>query len=341
MDRIKRRTRADRLSTELRSGKRRLGRWIYLSLLALLGLWLLNFLFGDYVYLQAEGIVTQPKQNVGSPNIATVDELFVDKGDRVEAGDTILQLSSQQALQEIANLSTRLSEIEVRRQKLASRRKELDTLKPIAGDRAEALARLRKRREEAISKGLETERNLHDLIQAEYDAVARRMELRAERDTVEQERAALGRIADRLERVLERIESAYNDGRVQAPVDGRIANLETAAGSVVRPGDALMEIIHGEPFVLGYIESGALYQIREDQRVLVRNGVRTIQGRVSEILPISEQLPPEFQRAFSPARRSQVIRVRLDTDEAPPTYSRVEIVAANTWWRSVLRYLPW
>ncbi len=322
MKRIKRRIRTDRLGTEL-------------------GLWLLNFLFGDYVYLQADGIVTQPKQNVDSPNIATVDELLVDNGDQVTVGDVLLRLTSQQVLKEVVKLSTRISEIKVRREKLASRQRELKALQPIVDDRANALERLRSQREQAISKGLETKREFHGLIQAEYDAVARRMELRAELGTVEHEREALGGILDDLVTVRERMESAYKDGRVLADVDGRIAQLETAAGSVVRPGDPLMKIIHGEPFVLGYIDSGARYQVHEGQQVLVRNGRTTIHGRVTEILAISEQLPPEFQRAFSPARRSQVIRVQLNTNEPPPTYSRVEIVAANSWWRSVLRLLPW
>lgn len=341
MRRIRQATRVDRLSSQKRSGGIQIGRWIYLALLVALGLWLLDFVFGDYFYLQANGLVTRETRNIGSPNIATVDRLLVKEGDRVKAGQHIATLSSQQAVQEIANLSTRVAELEMRGASLRSRQKELEELVPVAKKRFEAIERLRQRREQAIERGLETERQLHDLMQAEYDAIDERAELVAESKTVQREASAVDRILSRLNGVLNRLEGAYNEGALYAPVTGRVGKLEVSRGSVVRPGNTLMDIVHGKPYVLGYVESGALFEVEQGQQVRLRTGLSTFRGEVAEILPISARLPEQFQQTFRPPQRSQVIRIRLLSDEAPPTYSRVEIVAASGWWRAISAWMPW
>jgi hypothetical protein len=61
-------------------------------------------------------------------------------------------------------------------------------------------------------------------------------------------------------------------------------------------------------------------------KVVVRWGVRALTGRIQTIEPVAAALPKEFQKAFKPVEREQILRVQLDqTADMPPLFAKVRL----------------
>jgi hypothetical protein len=87
-----------------------------------------------------------------------------------------------------------------------------------------------------------------------------------------------------------------------------------------------VEIMTGPRFILAYANPGGLYHIATGDGVIATYGLRTLEGKIDTILPISANLPQEFQKAFRPKDRAQVIRISIrDETRAPPLLAKVEV----------------
>jgi multidrug resistance efflux pump len=330
MRRLRKRVRHDRLHTELRNDRGRLGRWIYLTLLGLLLAYLLNLFLGDLVYLSAEGMVTRDRHVVSLGFPATVGDLRVAEGERVEAGELLLSVDSIPILQDIAELSARLGEFRARRQELVARRLVIEETLPVARDHAAAVSELLSSREGALREGLTTNTTLHELFRADYANRKEVAELAAELEALDLEIEGLMEIIDEFSASLERLESRYDNGRVRAPRAGIVADLQVSAGSGVREDQPLMDLLVGESYVLAYIRPGAMYEVRVGDPVQLQYGVVELAGRISATFPLSVQLPSEFQRAFQPQERSQVVRVKIEDDRIPPVFTKVTVKSSHS-----------
>jgi len=335
VQRIRAKSRFDHMRTEIRAGGTRMGRWIYLGLIVLLVLWLLDTAFGHYLYLRAEGLVTQDKHVIAISNIATVDSLYVEEGQDVSKDQSLAKITSFPIVQQIANLSTKLADIRSRQLELMARRSVLEKVTPLAEKRVEAMAQLLSTEESAIRRGLTTTSKLHELLQDEFDSILEYERMRAEVENIGKELRELETIAKRLTHTLDQIQHAYADGIVTAPVHGKIANLTASRGSVVSADNPLMEVLMGRPYVLAYVKPGALYNVNGGENVALRYGLSTIRGRIATILPFSAKVPNEFQRVFRPQERSQIIRIELEDSAHPPTYTKVEVVSGSILWNKL------
>jgi multidrug resistance efflux pump len=94
------------MSTEIRKRKRSIGPYVYLGILFAFALWVVDVLFGDMIYVRADGIVLQDKVVVATEFIGTVTALAVDDGSRVIKGQPIAQLQSQEVDERLAKLSS-------------------------------------------------------------------------------------------------------------------------------------------------------------------------------------------------------------------------------------------
>lgn len=335
MKRIRAKRRIDRLRTETRASGTNWGRWVYLGLVALLALWLLDTAFGQYIYLRAEGMVTQDKHVVAMSNIATVEAIHVEEGQQVSGGELLAKVTSFPIVQQIANLSTKLADIHARQLELKARRLVLHTILPVAKRRVEAMERLRSNEESAIARGLTDTRKLNELLQDEFASILDSERMQAEVGTIDGQLRDLESMATRLTQTLDQIDAAYEDGVIRSPVDGRVVNITASLGSVLSVDDSLMEVLTGEAYVLAYIKPGTLYSVHGGENVTLRYGLSKAQGRVEAILPFSAKLPNEFQRTFRPRERSQIARIELESDDRPPTYTKVEVVSASILWHEL------
>jgi hypothetical protein len=98
---------------------------------------------------------------------------------------------------------------------------------------------------------------------------------------------------------------------------------------VTQGGDYVLDLHVGTPFVLAYLDTGTLYSVQLGERVRVSDGFRDGWGRVSRIYPVADQLPAEFQKAFKPRGRNQVVRVDFEGNRSLPLQSKVSVRSAS------------
>ena len=87
---------------------------------------------------------------------------------------------------------------------------------------------------------------------------------------------------------------------------------------MARAGDPLIEIYSDNRYVLAYVPTGGLYRLAIGDEVEITAGLRTVRGSIKRVQPYAAALPREFQRAFTPVDRQQVIRVEFSSGEVPP-----------------------
>lgn len=337
MRRLRSRPRVHRLTTEQRFGRGiQWSRWIYIALLLALFGWIFDTLVGSYLYLDAEGLVTQERRSVAASNMATVDTVRIEEGQVVEARAPLVRIHSFEVLRQIASLSERLAKLEAEKARLVAASAVAERMLPVARQRTETIRELRENEDQALKRGLTSNRNLRELIKDEYEGRISYERMLAEQRSQRRERREIERLIGRLSATLEQLQTAYSDGMVRAPAAGRVANLTVNAGDVVKPGDALMDILTGRPYVLAYVQPGTLYQLHIGDAVRVQYGLSAVSGRISDILPLSSELPDEFQRTFRPRDRSQVIRIEFTEGPPPPTFTKVVIESGEPFLKRVL-----
>ncbi len=318
--------RIDTLRTEVRPRKRgRVGRYVYLTMLAGFALLLFDLLAGDLIYLRGDGMVAQNIAIVGPEYSGTVLSVDVALGDQVKQGQTVAVLRSHEMLKDLAELAAQVVSAETHLSELRIRRRKLASLIPAAQQRVETTREHRERIEGLRQSGLATMKGAASAEADAYKALEELKELEADADLVEAEFAKFQQIAQRAQRALTEIEAVYGDGVLRAAESGLVGNVMVAPGEGVKQGQSLMEVFHGPLHVLAYVPVGALYDVAPGDEVVIRFGFQTLAGQVEARQPLAYRLPQEFQRQFRTVERKQLVRVRLSDDVVPPLFTEVEV----------------
>ena len=118
-----------------------------------------------------------------------------------------------------------------------------------------------------------------EVAQARYEAAREAAALRAEAASLESEKTALEGNISRSVGALEKARQTYRDGAIVASVGGTVGAKVVPAGTVLRPGEALADIYHGDKYVIAYLPTSRLYPIAIGKPVIVTDGVnRPAQG---------------------------------------------------------------
>ena len=133
---LKRRIRPDNIPNELRVSRGSTGRVVYLVLLAVFGLAVANYLFGDFVLLRADGLVLRDKNVVATTYIARVERVDVKEGQFVEKSAPLLKVQSLELLERLADLSTKRAELVAKVTDFKIRTERSTELLPLAERRA-------------------------------------------------------------------------------------------------------------------------------------------------------------------------------------------------------------
>ncbi len=334
MKSLRKHQRVDNLANEVRNTGHEVGRYVYITILVILFIWIADTFFGDYLIFRAEGLVLKERHSAAVGYTADVKEVFVVEGGTIKKGDPVVRVSSVQILEQITNLSTKLAGLEAQQLELQSRHKIAKQLLPYAEKRARDMNKLRKTEEKAIKDGLASYRGLSELLEDEYNSLMQLQQLKSEDTTLEEQITGIKRIISSLQSTLDEVEANYGQGLIKAPEDSIIAKVSVNPGSVIRTGDTMVQMLSGASYILAYIQPGALYEIEEGKEVTIFYGVNDLEGVITEIYPVSAQLPAEFQHNFRPRDRSQIIRISITENSGiiPATYTKVRVVAAGKFW---------
>lgn len=327
--RLRRRPRYDALQNETRKRGRSWGRWIYLGLVGVFVVWLFDIFLGDLVYFRADGLVMRDRVVLATQYTASVRQLPVEEGGRVRKGELIADLVSQSVEESLAKLASDVADLLTRSTQLTTRKQVIDAIAPMAKRRLAEAQEARRRSESDGSRGLYTVDRRHTLLENVIKGATSMAEIDAERRAMEVDLPKLKAAVDAAVQAMARLKAIYGDGQVRSSVEGVVGHLHVSRGSVVKPGDPLMEIFHGKPYVLAYVPEGALYRLEVGDRVEVEIGFESYSGTIGQIYPVTSQLPREFADTFRKAPRAQVIRIEFAGSTYPTLFARTRVSAAG------------
>jgi multidrug resistance efflux pump len=323
--RLRRRVPADTLHSDPRASRGRIGRWVYLALIVAFFAWLADLFMGSLLRLRADGLVVADQVSVAVPFPAQVVDTAVAAGASVAAGEPVARVASVSLAQDIALLTARNADLLVRRLELERQSRVANAVLPVARHRAgEAEAALEKiegyrgKGDIGLSLWMQTLRD-------RFETRERVAELGASLDVAEGALTAVGGAIEDAASALADLRRAYNDGVVRAPIAGTAGLLVARAGEVVAPGQPLMILYRPERYVLAYIETGGLYTVEAGDPVELASGFAQTTGTITEVLPVADQLPPEFQKTFQPRQRGQVVRIALAEASSLPLFAKVAV----------------
>jgi len=92
----------------------------------------------------------------------------------------------------------------------------------------------------------------------------------------------------------------YDDGKLRLMMAGVVGKVLVSPGSVVRPGEPMIEIVGKHRFVVAWFPVSRLYRLQVGDAVTVSTGVASLPGKIAKVSVIADALPKEFQKAFAP-----------------------------------------
>jgi len=336
---LKQRREVHALSSQPRTHRLTVIRWLYIAGVLALGVWLLNFTFGGLLYLQSEGLVVGEPAVVAAEFPVTVRDILVHQGESVKKDQVAAIVSSQNVAEAIARLTADIAARETRRGELRIRNSVVNALLVRAQERQKIATGARNQLETLQSHG-DLVLNQHTAaVDMEFRSYQDLEALKAEQPVLEDELRTLTAALADAESAIGDLRKLYDDGRLRIPIDGVVSRIIANKGSVTRAGDPLIELYGTERFVLGYVPTGTLYSVAVGDEVQIKVGLQTVRGTITRVEPVAAALPREFQRAFAPVDTQQLIRVEFAPGEVPPPlFTKVNLRSAHIMPRWVDRF---
>lgn len=322
---LKKRPRSDNLVNEKRATPNSTGRFIYLAALALFGFAIANYLFGDLVFLRANGLLLRDKTVIAPSYVARVQGIHVKEGEQIKKGQVLVNLQSIEMLERLADLSARRARIVADIVEFRIRSETVSALLPLAQKRETEASRVVGKFDELAELGLTTASSYDTALTANFNAQQDRIKLASQMKTLEKELATLQDARNDAESALSKLQEQYADGIVRAPISGYIGASTPAIGNVYRTGDPILSIYSGEAYVLAYLPQRYLFSIEAGQKVKISDGRHSIAGVLAELLPVTDTLAKEFQNTFKPTDRNQLAKIRLLEPSPFPLHEKVMI----------------
>lgn len=325
---LKIRSRPDNIPNEKRLAKGSVSRVIYLVLLGLFAFGVADYFFGDILLLRADGLVLRDENVVATTYIARVDSIGVEQGASVEAGKPLLRLQSLEILERLADLSIKRADLVAKATDFKIRVESVSQLLPLAERRVSEAAHVIKQFDELTKDGFIPAVRYEEALRANYNASSDQVNLAATSRVLKDEMSALGSALTDADSALQKLKAHYADGVVLAPVTGSVGATVPFVGNVYRPGEPLLTIYSGEPYVLVYLPRRYLFPIKIGMKLTISDGQLTEQGVVSQILPLTATLPREFQNTFKPTDRNQLAKIKLRGNAPFPLDQKVSVTRA-------------
>lgn len=125
---------------------------------------------------------------------------------------------------------------------------------------------------------------------------------------------------------LQQMSDNYAGGVIRAPVDGIVGDRLASVGSVVPPGQTLLNLFIGTPYVLAYVPDGVIYELRAGDPIRVHMGLDHYSAHVEDVMPLYSKLPEEFVNTFQAVKRGRVVKVAFEPGQTlPPLFSNTTI----------------
>lgn len=328
---LKNRPRSDSFDREPQRVRRQWDRLVYLVMLAGFLTALLNYTVGDLVFLRADGLVLRTRGVVAATSLVQVRSIDVTPGQRVHAGDRLLHAESFEILDRIAEFSILEAELAEREAALRTQMGLAESLLPLIQKRAVELKEIDTALDGARVSGLVTATRRESVTENLYDTNVELITLTAQFQGFAVELAAVIKARSQARQALDDLTKHYASGVYRAGTVGVIGDTVPALGEVFNPGEPILTVMSGKPYILAYLPSRHLFPVRPGDRVNVTGGTLRRQGMIERILPVSQSVPDEFRNAFRLDETLQLARISLDSGEDFPIFSTVHIRRYGPW----------
>jgi multidrug resistance efflux pump len=322
---LKNRPRPDNIPNEQRVVRGRAGRAIYLGLLGLFGLIVANYLLGDFVLFKADGLVLRKEHVIATTYIARVESVDVKEGQPVDAGTPLLTLQSSEILEQLADLSTKRTDLLSKVVDFKVRAENVAQLLPLADRRVQEAANTIKEFDNLANARLVTAARYQEALRVSYEANRDQIALATQGKVLNEELTALEKALGDADDAIARLQQLYSNGIVVSPVDGSIGAAIPPIGNVYRPGDPILSVYSGDPYVLVFLPRRYLFPVRAGMEVRITDGQSSAAGVITEILPVTDALPKEFQNTFKPSDRNQLAKIKLTSPSSFPLKQKVSV----------------
>jgi multidrug resistance efflux pump len=143
----------------------------------------------------------------------------------------------------------------------------------------------------------------------------------------------LGQAVEQAKEAVRTLRSLFDGGLVRAPIDGIVGRRMADNGTVLQPGQPLIELYKDARLVVAYLPTGGLFRVFPGERVVMSTGLQSFSGTITRIEPVAAVPPGEFRGAFAPTDRRQLFRIAFDAGQTPPPlFTKVSIRSASWCW---------
>lgn len=277
------------------------------------GLVVADIVGGTTLFFRADGIVTRERVAISSPYENTrIRELFVRPGDHVEAGQKIAAVESGAVSRSIADMSVEAARLRGKLAEIDAREAAVGVLLPEAESTVKQFKSFLDRVSGSSVAGFVTDKNVTDIVAAHFTAKEKLAGLQAEKQALEKERAPyLAALADVMSSY-NGLQQSYGGGVLTTPVSGYVGTRVGVVGEVLNASSpTVADVYTGTSYILAYVHDGYLVGVEPGQQVKVELRSRSAMGVVTDLLPVTAPIPPEFQMPARPRLRGQLMRVSI------------------------------
>jgi multidrug efflux pump subunit AcrA (membrane-fusion protein) len=300
--------------------KRAAIKWTYLLALIGFAVWVFDVFFGANVYLRGAGLVLGQPAVVAAEYNVTVQNLFVKEGERVAEGQVVAQISSQQVAEARARLSSEAALRAARLVEIDVRREVVNATLALAENREAVAIEGKNQLNESFKKGFLPVISRTAAAEQAYNGQKDAEALRAEKRALTDQLQMLTVATEQADLALSDLLDLFDQGKLHAPIAGTVSAVLANRGAVVRAGDPLLELVGDHRFVVAWVPVGRWYKLEVGQTVSIDAGTGALSGTISSIGTVASALPREFQKAFTPTERLQLIWIEFEKGVTPPPY---------------------
>jgi len=236
-----------RVTEDARREPLRLGKYVYLAIIAAIALFLFDRAFGWLYLMRGDGFVYGDGWTLAFEHDVTVERLHVRAGDRVDSGAPLVTVTSSGFQERAVTLSARVAEAVGRLQQAGTRLEGLRAERRVAGEELAFASAQFERARGGAERGLVVGETLSDFAHARFRAQREVERLDAQTRALEEELAALGGAADRVRGHYAALLAGFGGGHCAPPVSEPETSALPAIGSADGGGTDGAVMLHEAP----------------------------------------------------------------------------------------------
>lgn len=305
-----------------------IGKYLYIGALVLFVSLIIHTLYGHWYILQGNGFIYSDNQSAALEFDATIRELFILEGQKVEKGAILFTFDSfslkSQLIQSAYQISALQQNYFAAEQSLIQLTSQIQSTKKFT----QFSQKLIKSLDELLDQKVISPLQMSPDAQRLYEAMSSLASYEAEYQQTLKNLSTVRHDLQKAQQYYDELLKYYEEGVFKASDDGVITNLIIWPGAVLNKGQVAFSLFHGKRYILAYANTETLVSYKVGDKLIVSiNGAGMKVAKIARLFDSSERLPEEFQPPFKPTQRNQLMAIELLDNhlESLPIMSTVQL----------------